>query len=167
MLIHVMASRVTMHSHTDFCTSVCTAAVVRAVELSWFDMMPCDCSYIADTSGESEDAPVKRGLPLGADSSGNLYFHLGSDLGKVPVFSILRPVSDCKRVPSLLASLANVLTMLTHRCFLVLSATNWELDPVYSSTGGGNIIMQAAHSCLWRRPTGEAGASTAEMSFMR
>ena len=89
----------------------------------------CDCSYIADTSGESEDAPAKRGLPLGADSSGNLYFHLGSDLGNVSAFSTLRPMSDRKRLASLLISLADVLTLLTHSGFLSLSAINWEPDP--------------------------------------
>ena len=42
----------------------------------------CGCSYIADTSPETEDSAMKKGLPLGADSSGNLYFHLGSESGK-------------------------------------------------------------------------------------
>ncbi len=44
----------------------------------------CLCSYIADTSPEVEEAAVKRGLPLGADSCGNLYFHLGSESGNIP-----------------------------------------------------------------------------------
>ena len=57
---------------------------------------------------------MKRGLPLGADSSGNLYFHLGSDLGKASVSSTLRPAPGCDWLPSLLASLADMLTLLIH-----------------------------------------------------
>ena len=39
------------------------------------------CSYLAGTPTEAEDTPVKKGQPLGADTSGNLYFRLGSDSG--------------------------------------------------------------------------------------
>ena len=78
-------------SHRILYVSVHSSCGLRSRMSPWSDMMLCDCSYIADTSGESEDAPVKRGLPLGADSSGNLYFHLGSDLGKLSASNMSRP----------------------------------------------------------------------------
>ena len=30
---------------------------------------------------DEEDAPLPRGAPLGSDSAGNLYYHLGADSG--------------------------------------------------------------------------------------
>lgn len=44
----------------------------------------CVRSYIAEMSPDEEDAPLPRGSPIGADSTGALYFRLGADAGAVP-----------------------------------------------------------------------------------
>jgi len=38
------------------------------------------CSYTVNTVPKTEGSAMKKGLILGADSSGNLHFHLGPDL---------------------------------------------------------------------------------------
>lgn len=109
------------------------------------DMKPCPCSYIADTSGESEDAPVKRGLPLGADSSGNLYFHLGSDLGKVSVFRALELFLWGWRMDALVAGVTGQYGDLAHALSLshnlARSPFNWQTDAVHSSPGGAGGVQ--------------------------
>jgi hypothetical protein len=73
----------------------------------------CLCSYIADTSPEVEDAAVKRGLPLGADSSRNLYFYLGSEAGALHLLpNHDHEVADAKsawsKFPSKITDLPNL-----------------------------------------------------------
>jgi hypothetical protein len=43
-------------------------------------------NYIAEMSPDEEDAPLPRGAPMGVNSSGSLYFHLGSDTGRSQLF---------------------------------------------------------------------------------
>ena len=77
---------------------------------------------------------MKRGLPLGADSGGNLYFLLGSDLGEVSVYSALGLLSRWWRMDALIAGVTGHDADLVHALSLLhnlaLSPLNWQTDSV-------------------------------------